>query len=139
MVKLSFHSSLITIEMSHTGCQYYYTSLITGSKNYGGPEKICWGCFSLLQQSGVVFLLVGMHLLLDQWVHGLEGTGAEGFRFLLPAISGALIWPTVFLRLRSIRRTQDVRGTFEDCSGINQSATGRTAGAARCELLCSTR
>lgn len=60
--------------------------------------------FSLWQQCGVVFLLIGLHQLIGQWVQNLEGAGARSLLFLLPALSSALVWPGVLHLLRGIRR-----------------------------------
>jgi rod shape-determining protein MreD len=64
--------------------------------------------FSLGQQALVLFVLTGMHQLIEQWLQGLQGLqagGATGFRFLLPALTSALLWPPVFLLLRGLRRS----------------------------------
>lgn len=60
--------------------------------------------FSLWQQCGVVFLLIGLHQLIGQWVQSLEGAGARSLLFLLPAVSSALLWPGILHVLRGIRR-----------------------------------
>lgn len=60
--------------------------------------------FSLLQQAGVVFVLVGVHQLVCQWVQNLEGAGAGSPLFLLPALSSAVLWPVVLHVLRGLRR-----------------------------------
>ncbi|NND68801.1 MAG: rod shape-determining protein MreD [Halioglobus sp.] len=60
--------------------------------------------YSLWQQSGVVFLLVGINQLICQWVQNLEGMGATSLLFLLPAFTSALLWPVVLTSLRSLRR-----------------------------------
>jgi rod shape-determining protein MreD len=60
--------------------------------------------FSLWQQAGVVFVLVGINQLICQWVQNLEGVGARSLLFLLPAFSSALLWPVVFHLLRELRR-----------------------------------
>jgi rod shape-determining protein MreD len=65
--------------------------------------------FSLVQQASVVFLLVGVHQLITQWVETLEGVGAQTAMFLLPAVTSALLWPPVFIWLRGLRRTFQVR------------------------------
>jgi rod shape-determining protein MreD len=64
--------------------------------------------FSGLQQSLVVFVLIGMHQLLCQWVQTLEGAGAASALFLLPALSSALLWPPLMLGLRAVRRYYEV-------------------------------
>lgn len=60
--------------------------------------------FSLWQQSGVVFILVGINQLICQWVQNIEGVGTLPRLFLLPALSSALLWPVVLHVLRSLRR-----------------------------------
>jgi rod shape-determining protein MreD len=65
--------------------------------------------FTLTQQSLLVFVLVGIHQLLGQWLQSLQGVGAGSFVFLVPAISSALIWPLLMPVLRAIRRGFGVR------------------------------
>ena len=60
--------------------------------------------YSLAQQAGVVFVLIGVNQLVCQWVQNLEGVGARSLFFLLPAFSSALLWPVVLLTLRGLRR-----------------------------------
>jgi len=60
--------------------------------------------YSLWQQAGVVFVLVGINQLICQWVQSLQGVGARSLLFLLPALSSALLWPIVLLVLRGLRR-----------------------------------
>lgn len=60
--------------------------------------------FSLTQQASVVFVLTGIHQLIAQWLQGLQGGGASGFSFLLPALSTALLWPLLMPLLRGLRR-----------------------------------
>lgn len=60
--------------------------------------------FSLLQQAAVVFVLVGIHQMICQWVQNLQGTGATSLLFMLPAFSSALLWPFVLQSLRALRR-----------------------------------
>lgn len=60
--------------------------------------------YSLAQQSGVVFVLIGVNQLICQWVQNLEGAGALTPLFLLPAVSSALLWPVVLHSLRGLRR-----------------------------------
>jgi len=64
--------------------------------------------FSGLQQSLVLFVLIGMHQLLSHWVQTLEGAGAGNALFLLPALSSALLWPPLMLCLRAVRRYYEV-------------------------------
>ncbi len=64
--------------------------------------------YSLWQQAGVVFVLVGINQLICQWVQNLQGVGATTFLFLLPALSSALLWPVVLQVLRGVRRGYEV-------------------------------
>jgi rod shape-determining protein MreD len=60
--------------------------------------------FSVLQQAGTVFVLIGINQLVCQWVQNLEGVGGPSLLFLLPAVSSALLWPVVLHVLRRLRR-----------------------------------
>lgn len=60
--------------------------------------------FSVLQQAGIVFVLIGINQLVCQWVQNLEGVGSQSLGFLLPAVSSALLWPVVLHSLRLLRR-----------------------------------
>lgn len=60
--------------------------------------------FTLLQQAAMLFVLVGIHQLIVQWVQSLQGAGASSFAFLLPALSSALLWPLLMPLLRGVRR-----------------------------------
>lgn len=60
--------------------------------------------FSLWQQSAMVFLIIGIHQLIDQWVQSLQGAAAGSLLFLLPALTSALVWPVVLHLLRALRR-----------------------------------
>jgi rod shape-determining protein MreD len=64
--------------------------------------------FTLAQQAGVVFILVGIHQLIGQWLLSAQGIHSPGFAFLYCAISSALLWPPVMLMLRSLRRSYHV-------------------------------
>ena len=60
--------------------------------------------YSLWQQAGVVFILVGINQLICQWVQNLEGYSILPRLFLMPALTSALLWPLVLMTLRSLRR-----------------------------------
>ena len=60
--------------------------------------------FSLWQQAGVVFVLVGISQLVCQWVQSVEGVSSLPRLFLLPALTSALLWPVVLHLLRGLRR-----------------------------------
>jgi rod shape-determining protein MreD len=56
------------------------------------------------QQSGVVFVLVGIDQLLCHWVQTMTAKATPTLMFLLPALVSALLWPSLFLLLRFLRR-----------------------------------
>lgn len=61
--------------------------------------------FPLVQQAIMVMVLVGINQLVFNWVHGLMGSRSDNLIFLLPALVSALLWPWLFVILRSLRRT----------------------------------
>ncbi len=61
--------------------------------------------YALWQQAGIVFVLIGLNQLLCHWVQTLTTKVMPTMLFLLPALMSALIWPTVMLTLRKIRRS----------------------------------
>lgn len=60
--------------------------------------------FDIWPQAAVVFLMIGTHQLLCQWVQNMTGNGASTSLFLLPALVSALLWPVVLEVLRHLRR-----------------------------------
>jgi len=64
--------------------------------------------FSLWQQAAVVFVLIGIHQMICQWVKGLEGLGSQTRLFLLPALTSSMLWPVVLHGLRGLRRSYHV-------------------------------
>ena len=68
---------------------------------------------SLLQQALVIFVLLLAKLLLALWVSGLVGQAPENITlYLLPGVTGALIWPWLFIVLRDIRRRYTLTNRF---------------------------
>ena len=66
--------------------------------------------FSTLQQSGLVLALVGLNLMLCNWLQILTGQSvSSNLMFLMAAVTSAVIWPSLFQLLRQIRRSFDVR------------------------------
>lgn len=61
--------------------------------------------YALWQQAGIVFVMIGLNQLLCHWVQTLTAKVVPTMLFLLPALMSALIWPTVLLTLRKIRRS----------------------------------
>lgn len=64
--------------------------------------------YSLAQQAGVVFILVGINQLICQWVQNLEGLSVLPHLFLLPAVTSAALWPVILHSLRGLRRHYQV-------------------------------
>jgi len=60
--------------------------------------------FTLWQQAGVVFVLVGLNQLIGNWVQTLQGSQSPNLLFLLPAFVSALLWPVVSVSLRALRQ-----------------------------------
>lgn len=56
------------------------------------------------QQSGVLFLLVGVYQLVAHWIQALTGTVSPNLMFLLPSLVSALLWPWLSVILRFLRR-----------------------------------
>ena len=66
--------------------------------------------FSTLKQSGLVLALVGLNLMLCNWLQILTGQSvSSNLMFLMAAVTSAVIWPSLFQLLRQIRRSFDVR------------------------------
>ena len=66
--------------------------------------------FSLYQQSGLIIALVGLNLMICNWLQLLTGqTVSNSLLFLIAALTSALIWPFLFQILRQLRRGFRVR------------------------------
>lgn len=66
--------------------------------------------FSTKQQSGLVFALVGLNLMVCHWLLIVtDQTVASNQMFLMAALTSAVIWPSLFQLLRHARRSFDVR------------------------------
>lgn len=60
--------------------------------------------FPMLQQALVVFVIIGLQQLILLWLGSLVGDASAHLGFLLPALFSALVWPPLYLLLRSIRQ-----------------------------------
>jgi rod shape-determining protein MreD len=60
--------------------------------------------FSVWQQALVVFAILGINELINFWAESIAGLTKWSTWHLLPALTGALLWPWIFLMLRSLRR-----------------------------------
>lgn len=56
------------------------------------------------QQAAMVGVLIGISLMVFQWIQNLTSVAADSVAFLLPALTSALLWPWFFIALRTIRR-----------------------------------
>ncbi len=68
--------------------------------------------FSLAQQALVVMLLLLIKLVLVLWVSGMVGQAPDIALYFLPALTGAVIWPWLFIILRDLRRRFTVSRSF---------------------------
>lgn len=59
---------------------------------------------SLVQQAIVIFFLLLLKQILVLWVSGIMGKSPDSWLYFLPSLTGALIWPWVYLILRDLRR-----------------------------------
>lgn len=60
--------------------------------------------FSVWQTGGLVFALVLAGLLVKRILLGILGTGPDSLLYWVPALTSALVWPTVMLSLRRFTR-----------------------------------
>lgn len=60
--------------------------------------------FSVWQQATILFALLGLNQLVEFWIGSIVGPKDWSFWYLLPAVSGSFLWPSVFLMLRYLRR-----------------------------------
>ena len=68
--------------------------------------------FSLAQQALVVLLLLLIKQLLVLWVSGMVGQAPDIGLYFLPAVTGAIVWPWVFIVLRDLRRRFTISRSF---------------------------
>ncbi|NIB41848.1 rod shape-determining protein MreD [Pseudomaricurvus alkylphenolicus] len=59
--------------------------------------------YTIWHQTFFVFVIVGLHQLVDSWVHSLQGSAAQTLVFLLPAFTSALLWPLLWMVLERLR------------------------------------
>jgi len=68
--------------------------------------------FSLAQQALVVLLLLLIKQALVLWVSGMVGQAPDIGLYFLPALTGAILWPWLFIILRDLRRRFTVSRSF---------------------------
>jgi len=60
--------------------------------------------YTLIQQAIFVGILLTIKQLMVLWVSGMINTAPDTSFYFLPALTGAIIWPWLFILLRDIRR-----------------------------------
>lgn len=60
--------------------------------------------FPLIQQSIMVFLIIGINLMICHLIKSLTGVSASGLVYLYPAISSAALWPFFFVFMEFLNR-----------------------------------
>ncbi|MCW9047917.1 MAG: rod shape-determining protein MreD [Gammaproteobacteria bacterium] len=68
--------------------------------------------FSLAQQALVVMLLLLVKQVMVLWVSGIVGQAPDIGLYFLPALTGAILWPWLFIVLRDLRRRFTVSSRF---------------------------
>lgn len=59
---------------------------------------------SLVQQAIVIFFLLLLKQLIVLWVSGIVGHAPDTWLYFTPTITGALLWPWIYIILRDMRR-----------------------------------
>ncbi|MCC5858681.1 MAG: rod shape-determining protein MreD [Ectothiorhodospiraceae bacterium] len=65
--------------------------------------------YPLMQQAGIVLVLLAMTQLIQIWINGLIGRPHPGPEYWLPPLVGTLVWPWLFVIMRSVRRYYGVQ------------------------------
>ncbi|MGQ7247632.1 rod shape-determining protein MreD [Halomonas sp. V046] len=60
--------------------------------------------YSLLQQAVLIFVLLGMVQLVEQWLRTLFGPFSIHLSFLLPSLIGAALWPWLATLFKALAR-----------------------------------
>lgn len=63
-----------------------------------------WRMFPMIQQAGVIFILMLSYLFLQYWIHGLLGRPPGTWKYWLPALTSALLWPWLTIFLSGVRQ-----------------------------------
>lgn len=54
-----------------------------------------WRMFPPIQQASIIFVLFLTYLFIQYWIHGLLGRAPGTWKYWLPALTSALLWPVV--------------------------------------------
>ncbi|GAB3340472.1 rod shape-determining protein MreD [Chromohalobacter beijerinckii] len=60
--------------------------------------------YSIWQQAVLLFVLLGLIQLIEQWLRTIFGPVSIHLAFLLPALIGAALWPWLFTMMQVLRR-----------------------------------
>lgn len=60
--------------------------------------------YALVQQAVLVFVLLGIAQLIEQWLRTIFGPFSINLAFLLSALIGAILWPWLFTMFQALRR-----------------------------------
>ncbi|HKM14326.1 MAG TPA: rod shape-determining protein MreD [Marinospirillum sp.] len=60
--------------------------------------------YSLLKQSALVFLLIGVSQLVFQWIQSIFGSFSSVGFLLLPAFISAVLWSWIYILLQGLKR-----------------------------------
>ncbi|ARU55955.1 rod shape-determining protein MreD [Oleiphilus messinensis] len=60
--------------------------------------------FPFIQQSFMVFLIIGINLMICHFVKSLTGISASGLIYLYPAISSAALWPFFLIIMEKLNQ-----------------------------------
>lgn len=64
--------------------------------------------YALIQQAVLVFVLLGIAQLTEQWLRTIFGPFSINLAFLLPALIGGILWPWFFTLLQAMRRRLNI-------------------------------
>ncbi|NIR58202.1 MAG: rod shape-determining protein MreD [Gammaproteobacteria bacterium] len=64
--------------------------------------------YPLWQQAASILVLLMLNRLILVWINGIVGHPVESWTYWAPALTGALLWPWIFVVLRGLRRRFDV-------------------------------
>ena len=64
--------------------------------------------YPLWQQALSVFTMVALGQLLVVWIKGIVGESPQSWLYWAPSITSAIVWPWVFVVMRSLRRRHKV-------------------------------
>ena len=67
---------------------------------------------SLLQQAIVIFFLLILQQLISLWVSGIMGQAPDNWLYFIPSLTGALLWPWLYIILRDLRRKFGYRARY---------------------------